>query len=98
MKSYSVLMMTETTERRQMKARVTHKLLCAGEVKQFDQSKVVASGNVQAGVRHTCTVDFSFVSVSGPNPQNFISQDAEKKKREEELNDVRARFALLIPH
>lgn len=55
---------------------VTHKFLCAGEVEQFDESEVVAGGNVQAGVRHTCTVHFSFVSISRPNPQNFISQNA----------------------
>ena len=55
---------------------VTHKFLCAGEVEQFDESEVVAGGNVQAGVRHTRTVDFSFVSISWPNPQNFISQNA----------------------
>lgn len=55
---------------------VTHKFLCAGEVEQFDESEVVAGGNVQAGVRHTRTVHFSFVSISRPNPQNFISQNA----------------------
>lgn len=64
---------------------VTHKLLCAGEVEQFDQSKVVAGDNVQAGVRHTRAVDFSFVCVSRPYSQHFISQDAAGEKRQEVL-------------
>lgn len=58
----------------------THKLFCAGEVKEFDQAEVVAGHDVQATVRHTGTADFCFVSISGPNPQNLISQDTEGQK------------------
>lgn len=54
----------------------THKLLCAGEVKQFDQSKVIPADYVQAGVRHTRTDHVSFVGVPRPNSQNFIAQNA----------------------
>lgn len=60
----------------------THKLLCAGEVEQFDQSKVVAGDDVQAAVRHTRAAHVSFVGVSRPNPQNFVSQDAEEETTE----------------
>lgn len=59
----------------------THKLLRAGEVEQFHEAEVVARDDVEAGERHTRTADLCFVGISWPNPQDFISQDAEGEKR-----------------
>lgn len=68
-------------------ALVFGKLLSAGEVEEFDQSEVVARGDVEAGMRHTCTVDVGFVCVSRPNPQNFISQNTGPGSPGDSVND-----------
>lgn len=60
---------------------MTHKLLCAGEVEQFHEAEVVTRDDVEAGVRHARTADLCFVGISWPNPQHFISQDAEGEKK-----------------
>lgn len=60
----------------------THKLLCAGEVKEFDQSEVVPADNVQSGVRHAGADHVSFVGIPGPNSQNFLSQNAAEEMDE----------------
>lgn len=56
--------------------RKTHKFLCAWEIKELHEPKVVSRDNVQASVGHTRAVDISLVCVSWPDANDFISQNA----------------------
>lgn len=56
--------------------RKTHKFFCAWKVKELHKPKVISCDNVQASMGHACTVDISFVCISWPDANDFISQNA----------------------
>lgn len=57
------------------------KFLCARKIKELHQPKVISCDNVQASVGHTCAVDISFVCISWPDSNDFISQDTVPTER-----------------
>lgn len=60
--------------------KFTYKFFWAGEVKELDEAEVVSSHQVEAGVRNTSTVNVGFLSISRPNTQNLVAQDAGNTK------------------
>lgn len=60
----------------QVTVRKTHKFFCAWKVKELHKPKVISCDNVQASMGHTRAVDISFVCISRPDANDFISQNA----------------------
>lgn len=57
---------------------MSYEFLRDWKLKQLDKSKVVTSGEWQTTGRKIRTVDVSFVSVSRPHTNHFISEDTER--------------------
>lgn len=55
--------------------KLTYKLLCAGEVEEFDEAEVVSADQVEPGVRHARAVHVRFLRVPRPNAQNLVAKD-----------------------
>lgn len=62
------------------RTEVTHKSLRAGKVKELDEAEVVSGHQVEAGEGNTSTVDVGLLCVTGPDPQDLVTEDAEKKQ------------------
>lgn len=53
--------------------KVSYKFFWTREVKQLDHAKVIACYKADSRVRNTGTIYIGFLSMPGPNPNNFIS-------------------------
>lgn len=67
--------------------RLTYKLLCAGEVEEFDEAEVVPADQAEPGVRNAGAVHVCFLRVPGPNAQNLVAKDT----------GTGSRFVTLVP-
>ena len=76
-------------------AKFTYKFFGAGEVKELDETKVIACHQVDAGVGNTSTVHIRLFSVTRPDPENLVPQDAGKKNTDQYLRDSTASLVLL---
>lgn len=56
----------------------TYEFFGAGKLKEFDEAEVVSCHQVDTGVGNTSTVNVSLLSVTRPNAENLIAQDARK--------------------
>lgn len=71
----------------QVTLQQTHEFLCAWEIKELHQPKVISCDNVQASMGHTRAVNVSLVCIPRPDANDFVSQNAVQKGR-----DVRRRL------
>lgn len=81
----------------QVTLRQTHKFLCAWEIKELHQPKVISCDNVQASMGHTRAVNVSLVCIPRPDANDFVSQNAVQKGRGVRRRLVRRLRALRHP-
>lgn len=59
----------------------TYKFFWAWEIKELDEAEVVSGHQVEASVGNTGTVNVRFLSVTRPNAENLVTQDARNTKQ-----------------
>lgn len=60
--------------------KFTYKFFGAGEIKQLDEAEVVSCHQVDAGTGNTSAVNVRLLSVTRPNTENLVTQDARETK------------------